>query len=146
MEDNKLKIKYNVNLLKWTATIFFLLVNLLFIFYEEEDIIGFICMGVITNSLAIFSFIMLSIFPRIYYVFDENGCSYQNSKGQEKFYIAWDNIENINYIYVLGIIPDGLELKFKTDFENILISPKQAKLVCDTFPKVKALIDPRSLN
>lgn len=149
MEENKLKIKYNVKLLKWTLTIFFLLGNLLFCAYEKEDMVQFLCFGIVINFLAIFSFVILSIFPRIYFVFDENGCSYQDSKGNEKDYVSWDNVKKLSYIYVMGVYPEGLEIEYKPEFKNrwisIAISPKQARLVYNTFPKVKELIDKRAL-
>ncbi len=149
MEENKLKIKCNVKLLKWTLTIFFLLGNLLFCAYEKEDMIQFLCFGIVINFLAIFSFVILSIFPRIYFVFDENGCSYQDRKGNEKNYIAWDNVKSLYYSYALGIIPEGLDFEFKQGYENrwigLAVTSKQVKLISDTFPKVKELINKRAL-
>ncbi len=149
MEENKIKIKFNIKILKWTATLVFLSGNLLFIAYEKEDMIQFMCFGIIINILAIFSFVMLSIFPRIYFVFDENGCSYQDRKGNEKDYVYWDNVAKLSYIYVLGVYPEGLEIEYKPGFESrwvsIAISPKQSRLICGTIPKVKELIDKRAL-
>lgn len=149
MEKNKLKIKYNVNILKWTATLFFLSGNLLFCAYKKEDMIQFMCFGIIINILAIFSFVMLSIFPRRYYIFDENGCSYQDHKGGEKNYISWDNIKSLFYSYSFGIFPEGLDFEFKQGYENrwigLAISHRQVKMLCDAFPKVKELIGKRAL-
>ena len=49
----------------------------------------------------------------------------------------------------MGVYPEGLEIEYKPEFKNrwisIAISPKQARLVYNTFPKVKELINKRDL-
>lgn len=144
MEENKLKIKCNVKLLKWTLTIFFLLGNLLFCAYEKEDMIQFLCFGIVINFLAIFSFVMLSIFPRCYYIFDKQGCRCQNIKGKTYYFINWEDVSRISYGYWF-MIPDGLIIEFKDHCERkkytLALSTVQVRLVYDTFPEVKEIID-----
>lgn len=144
MDDNILKIKYNVKILKWVVTISFLLANLLFILYNDEEKLVFVCWGISTNGLAIFLFVILSVFPRRYYIFDENGCSYQNIKGMEYFYINWENVIAISHCSWF-IISDGFIIDMKEHCTqrkyNLVISPKQLRLVYDKFPKVKAIVD-----
>lgn len=139
-----MKIKCNVALIKWLITIFFLLGNLLFITYEKEDMISGICLGIIINFLAIFSFVMLSIFPRCYYIFDEEGCSLQNRKGKAYYHISWEDVTRMFYGYWL-LLPQGLVIDFKDHCVKkefvLMLSNKQVELICNTFPKVKEIMD-----
>ncbi len=138
------KIKINLNILKWGLTCFFLLGNLLLL-AKNDDRLFIIIYEISINILAICSFSLLSFFPRLYYIFDDCGVSYQNRRGKEFIYIRWDEVIDISYTFVLGFIPDGLEIKWKTEgiVKNItlIISLKQSREIYNVIPKVKDIID-----
>jgi len=155
MNDEVLKIKYYNAPIKWAITIFFLMWNLLLLAYDrcvdKNDFIVLITVIVSANVLAIFSFVLLSIFPRRYYIFDDNGITVQNNRGEKRFYVEWDNINKIEYIYELfGIIPGGLEFKYIPGYKNplhrVVISPKDARLVYQSISKAKEIIDRKHIN
>lgn len=139
-----IKIKINLNLIKWSLTCFFLLGNLL-LFAKNDDILFIVIYEISINLLAICSFVLLSFFPRLYYIFDEGGISYQTKKGKEFVYISWENIEDISYVYALGFIPDGLEVKWKDKDKvrniTLLISRKQAQELYKAIPQIQNIVD-----
>lgn len=149
MNEEKLKIKFYNAPLKWAFTIFFLLWNLILLAYDtcasKNDFIILFTVIVSVNLLAILSFVLLSIFPRWYYIFDNKGVTFQNRKGKLKFHVDWDNINKIEYVYEMGVYPGGWNFEYKSGYKNaytgVIISPKQAKLVYQTIPKVKEIID-----
>lgn len=150
MNDEILKMKFYNAPLKWILTIFFLLWNFFLLIYnrcaDKNDFIMLFTMVVSGNVLAILSFVLLSIFPRLYYIFDNNGVTFQNRKGKIKFYVEWDNISKIEYVYEMGgLYPGGWNFEYKSGYKNtylgVVISPKQARLVYQTIPKVKEIID-----
>ncbi len=130
------KIRINLNIIKWCLTCCLLLGNLLLL-AKNDDKLFIIIYEISINVLAIGSFLLLSFFPRIYYIFDEYGISYQNKKGKEYLHISWKNIVDISYIYILGFIPDGLEIKWqiqdKLNKYTLTISRKQSKEVFKLF-------------
>lgn len=140
-----MKIKYNINNLKWATTIFFLLGNLFLIRYKVTvDRTFFIWFLPLTNCLAIISFIILSIFPRRYYVFDEKGCSFHNKNGKVYYCLYWEDVIKISYGY-WGFISNGVEIEIKEHCNivkyTLAISNKQAKKVYYAIPKVKEIVD-----
>lgn len=141
---NEIKIKYNTDIIKWLLTVFLLLGNLLLLVADRGELTFMIIWEISINSLAVFSFIMLSIFPRLYYVFDEKGCSFQNRYGKKYTNIAWEDVISISYGY-FGIIPDGLVIKWKEHCIkkeiSFTISPKQARMLYEKCPQIKALVD-----
>lgn len=146
VSENKIKIRFNVKHIKWALVVcfFMAIVMPLFALGRTEDKTFIIICESSMSCLAIFSFVMLSIFPRLYYIFDEKGVSFQNRKGEERKYIAWDTVEDINYIFCLGFIPEGMEIKWK-DGSNIQtfvvgITPKQARLIYDSIPQVHNIV------
>lgn len=139
-----IKIRVNLNLIRWTTTCFFLLGNLLLL-TKTDNILFIIIYEISINLLAVCSFILLSFFPRLFYIFDECGISYQTKKGKELVYISWDSIEDISYVYAMGLIPDGLEIKWKDKDKvrniTLLISRKQAQELYKSIPQIKEIID-----
>ena len=88
MSAEYIEIKFNVSLLKWGLTIFFLCGNL-FAFASgtcrsQSDWNLLIIILILSNCLAGVSFLLLSIFPRWYYVFDENGVTFYKSGKAKK--------------------------------------------------------------
>lgn len=154
MNDEILKIKLYIKPLKWAVTIFFLAWNLILLAMnrceDQSDFITMIIVVVIANVLAILSFILLSVFPNYYYIFDNNGVTFQNRKGIVKFHVDWDNIYDINYVYGFGIYPEGLKFEYKPnyqcDYSGVIISPKQARLVYQTIPKVREIIGKKQIT
>ena len=141
-----MKIRIDVTPLKWATTIFFLLGNLVLIGSDiGKDTTIVIVWEVSINFLAIFSFVMLSFFPRMYYVIDNNGVSFQTRKGKEISYTSWEGVEDIHYTYTGGLIYEGVHFIFKQGYQSKLIgmtiSPKQAKRVYENIPKFKEIID-----
>ena len=110
--QKELKLKYNVTLIKWILFCGLLLGNLLLL-APNEDLLFIIIWEVSLNCLAVVSFIALSFLPRLYYIFNKDGISYQNYKGKEYIFISWDKIVDISYVKFLGLIPDGLEIKWR---------------------------------
>ena len=146
-ESEQLKIRINVDIIKWTFTIFFLVGNFFLILFVDEnntweDWIVTIIWGISANVLAMFTYIMLSIFPRLYYIIDEKGVSFQNRKGKEKFYKSWEDVESITYVYC--IIPEGLQVKYVNDIEEsyiICVSQKEARDIYKKIARVREIMD-----
>jgi len=86
------KIRINLNIIKWCLTCCLLLGNLLLL-AKNDDKLFIIIYEISINVLAIGSFILLSFFPRIYYIFDEYGISYQNKKGKEYLFSILKQID-----------------------------------------------------
>lgn len=143
MTDNKLKIKFNVSPLKWATTVFFLSGNFMLI-YTGNAKMFYLWWEISVNGMAIFAFVMLSIFPRRYCIFDGKGCSIQKSNGKEYAYVNWDDVDSLEFVYCL-FYPEGLLIKWKEHCINkqiirFPISKRHAKKVYDTIPEVKALM------
>lgn len=140
----QIKLKYKLKYVKWMLLCFFLLGNLLLL-APNDDLLFIIIYEISINVLAIGSFVLLSFFPRLYYIFDEKGMSYQNRKGKEYIYIPWDKVEKMSYGYVFGIIPDGLEIILKNGAEiknmNIAITFKQAQEIYNGIQAVRDVMD-----
>ena len=103
MKNNYIKIKYHPTAIKWLLTIFFLVFNLALFTIDDastpEDNIVTIIIVVVANCLAIFSFIILSYFPKLYFVFEDDGCSFQNRKKKRIINISKENILKIGFGY-----------------------------------------------
>lgn len=141
---NELKLKYNITIIKWSLFCFFLLGNFLLL-ARNDDKIFIIIWEISVNSLAIGSFITLSFLPRLYYVFDDKGMSYQNYRGREYIFIPWDKVVEISYIYILGFIPDGLEIKWRDNSAirnmTLSLSVKQVRTVYKVNEFIRGIID-----
>lgn len=128
----ELRVKINVNSVKWMLLCFLLLGNLLLL-AKNDDLLFIIIWEIAVNGIAIGSFILLSFLPRLYYIFNDKGISYQNKKGKEYIFIPWEKVENISYGYIFGVFPDGLEIKWQKNGVikkmTLLISVKQYKEV-----------------
>ena len=109
-----LRYKYNMNTIKWLLTIVFLLFNLII---KQGDKNFKIIFGISTNSCAILSFLLLSIFPRKYYVFTINGISYQKRNKKEIWFISWKDVKEIYYEGV-GILPVAVVIEYENVFEK----------------------------
>ncbi len=103
MENNYVIIKYHPTVIKWLLTIFFLVFNLALFTIDDastpEDNIVTIIIVVVANCLAIFSFIFLSYFPKLYFVFEDDGCSFQNKKQKRIINISKEDILKIGFGY-----------------------------------------------
>ena len=151
-----IKVKFNsVLVLKWVLLVFFLLFNLGYLAITEEwtqeGIFLTIVITVVADCLAVFSFIMLSFFPRIYLVFDEEGCSSQNWKGKRYVNIPKEDILSMNFGYMMGIFP-GLDIVWRnieqgrktwTQFE---VSKKNWMAIYNAIPWVKEMMDSQGKN
>jgi len=141
---NFLKIKINLSNLKWSLFCFLLLWNLVLLVPGEKTLFVILFLTV-TNVLAILSVVLLTLFPRLYYVFNETGVSFENRKGKEFIFISYDSILESSYIYIFGIFRDGLEIVYKERCEKknftLMISPKQAKEIYNNVPAIKEIID-----
>lgn len=149
--ESYIKVKFNsVLVLKWVLLVFFLLWNLLFLTIDDkttyEGIILYIIIAVVADSLAIFSFVMLSHFPRIYLVFDEEGCSSQNWKGKKYVNIPKEDILSMNFGYMMGIFP-GIDIVWRNieqgrkTWTQFSVSKKNWMAIYDAIPWVKEMID-----
>lgn len=142
----EIKIKVNVNLIKWCLTIFILTFNisLLGIGRNEDETLFIIIFEVSINCLAILNFVLLSIFPRFYYVINNNGVSFQNRKGREISYVSWNYVKKLHYEYVL-FVPQGVMFEFVEGYQNkqvgMSISKKQARMLYENLPSIRPLFD-----
>lgn len=138
-----IKIKYNITVFKWVLTIFFLFWNLfLLTLFRADSVEDYIFIAIIVGScnlLALLSYILFSFFPEWYYVFDGNGIAFCMRKDKEKIRVNLDDIINVAYIYLFGVIPGGLEVKYKEQgkMKCIYISlfPKEISKVCEQVPE-----------
>lgn len=112
----QLKFKMNLTALKWAATIFCLMFNIVYI-APGDDITFLIVYGLIVNGLAVATFILLSIFPREFYVFNEKGISIRKGKRKEKKFIPWDTVNEMQYYY-FGGYPEGVRGKYRDGYEE----------------------------
>lgn len=139
-----LKIKINLSHIKWALCCFLLLWNLVLLVPGEKTLFVILFL-VTTNTLGILSVILLTFFPRLYYFFTVKGISYQNRKGNEFVFIPYESILKISYVYVFGIIREGVKVVWKDKCETrnitLIISPKQAKEMYDNVPAMKEKID-----
>lgn len=147
MDDNSIKIKFNVSLIKWGLIIFFLVGNLtLFLLGKCEtinDLIIIIATVLSCNVLAALSFILLSIFPKWYYVFDNSGVRFFMNK-KEKAYIQWANVVHAQSSYAFDLIFEGLQLKYKQGLDSkilvICISQKSIQDICQHIPAFNDIV------
>lgn len=141
----ELRVKINVNSIKWVLLCFLLLGNLLLLAKNDDDLLFIIIWEIAVNGLAIGSFILLSFLPRLYYIFNDNGVSYQNRKGKEYVFIPWHKVENISYGYIFGVFPDGLEIRWNDNGEvkkmTLSISVKQFKEVYCSIQAVSDIVN-----
>ena len=137
-----IKIKINISHIKWVLVCILLLGNLLLL-APNDDLVFIVIYEISINTLIILFFVLLTIFPKRYYIFDENGISYQNRKGKEYVYIPYSSITNISYVYVYGIIRDGMEVAWKDKYEEknitLVLSPKQARKICNEVEPLRRL-------
>lgn len=128
-----LRYKYNIRVIKWSLTVFFLMFNIALIGGERKFQVLF---GLIINGLAILVFIFFSFFPKRYYLITENGISYKKSNGDEIWYLKWENIIKMEYSG-LGIIPIAVEIWYKEflqeKYKVVHISYKQYKEIIELF-------------
>lgn len=140
----ELKLKYNLTVVKWILFCGLLLGNFLLL-VPNDDLLFIIIWEISVNLLAIGSFIAFSFLPRLYYIFNDDGLSYQNYNGKEYIFIPWDKVTDISYVYILGFIPDGLEIKWRQDSGirdiTLCISAGQAKQVYNSIPFVRDILD-----
>ena len=97
--------------------------------------------GIIVNLLALTVFILLSIYPKKYYLISQTGISYHKKDGTKIWDLNWESIIKMEY-YSAGIfpIPAGAEIVYKEFGEEKLrafqISYKDYVKVKNTY-KVK---------
>lgn len=128
----ELRVKINVNSVKWMLLCFLLLGNLLLL-AKNDDLLFIVIWEIAVNGIAIGSFILLSFLPRLYYIFNDKGVSYQNKKGKEYIFIPWNKVKDISYGFIFGVFPEGAEIKWQENGETkkmtLSISVKQYKEV-----------------
>lgn len=141
---NELKLKLNVTIIKWILVCLLLTGNFILL-ARIDDLLFVIIWEISINCLAICSFILLSFLPRLYYIFNDKGISYQNYKGKEYIFISWENVIDISYIFILGFIPDGLEVKWRDGATKrnmtLILSVKQARTVYNSISIVHEIIN-----
>ena len=143
-----IKIKYKPTLIKWAVTIFFLAFNLMLLTLDEKS--GFpedlttIYIVLVADALAILSFVLLSFFPRFYFVFDEKGCSFQNKKQKKYLEICRQDIIKISFGRVLE--PE-MEIQWRDNeqqktVKTEFIMPRKSFLeIYNAIPWVKEFVD-----
>lgn len=112
-QGGELKLKAKCTSLKWILTIFFLLWNLTLL-AGGDNISFYICMGILANGLAVATFVLLSIFPRTYYVFDQDKISIRSHQGKEKRCIYWKDVILFGYSQIAGF-PIDVEIRYWSD-------------------------------
>lgn len=107
-----LKAKFCTSL-KWILTIFFLLWNFTLL-AGGDDISFYICMGILANGLAVATFVLLSIFPRTYYIFDQEKISIRSHRGKEKRCIYWKDVFLFGF-WQVACFPIDAEIQYWAD-------------------------------
>lgn len=141
-ESEQLKYKYNVRHLKWLITSLILVGNLGLLLIDGaktwEDWRAIIIWEVSVNLLALFTFIMYSIFPRHYYVIDEKGFSLENGKGEKIFYESWEGVKSIHYI------SEGFVIRYKDESKEeyvMCVQKKEAREIYKKIARVREIMD-----
>lgn len=138
MKSECLILKFNNAIFKWGLTIFFLCGNLFLLAIgsckTQSDWIILITVLCVSNTCALLSFVLFSIFPKWYYEFDENGVAFYKTKSKNNK-IDWGDIISTEYVYAFGIIPEGLRIKWSDRGEHkifiLCLSIKDINRACD---------------
>lgn len=130
-----LKYKYSNSSLRWLAPCAFLSANVCL--FGSGDALFAILFGIFINLSAILTFILLSIFPRTYYCFDEEGIKYFNRKNVLKWQILWEDVKAF-YCFTVMDIPTDYYIEYRKDVgeksrKTIHITYKQYCEIYDKF-------------
>lgn len=98
-QSEELKLKAKCRVYKWVFTLFFLSGNFALL-VDMAGMAFYICVGILANGLAVATFVLLSIFPRTYYVFDQEKVSIRSQRGKEKRCIFWKDVDLFVYMGV----------------------------------------------
>lgn len=159
----KLEIKHNATALKWITTLSSLLCGIIvfLITIWDAPVLSLIFCSIFIGFAVLF-FILLSIFPRTHYLFDETGITSRNAKGKVRFFISWDKVKEINCsVGMFWVIPyfEGMSIKIEERMISVdmkftewheekkymcAISEKQYKQVLEAFNDVLQKYDIKS--